>query len=281
MISSIAALQQQQQQAYKPPYTERRPSNETVETDAASIQAKSAEIEDSVNISGAAKTLNSEEQKAGGADEENLSEDQRRQVDELKKRDQEVKAHERAHMAAGGGLVRGGASYTYQRGPDGQLYAVGGEVSIDTSSERDPDQTVRKMEQVKRAALAPAEPSGTDRAVAAQASQVQLQARMEKTKGENTESEDGAQTISGEPSDENAVQPPATGPTSDDETVQAAAAPNSQDDTFQAVSDGSLFEESDPGNSNQTAAKNPVGFNPYNQFQNDTNPVGHQINISA
>ena len=58
-------------------------------------------------------------------------------------------------MAAGAGLVMGGANYQYQRGPDGKMYAVGGEVKIDTSREKDPKDTIDKMQQVKRAALAP------------------------------------------------------------------------------------------------------------------------------
>ena len=48
-------------------------------------------------------------------------------------------------MAAGAGVVQGGASFTYQRGPDGQMFAVGGEVKIDTSAESDPDQTIGKI----------------------------------------------------------------------------------------------------------------------------------------
>ncbi|MBN1600864.1 MAG: hypothetical protein JW915_04600 [Chitinispirillaceae bacterium] len=109
-----------------------------------------------------------------------LSDEQKRQVQELKRRDQEVKAHEAAHVAAGGAYVRGGASYTYQSGPDGKRYAVGGEVSIDTSSVRgDPQATITKMETVRRAALAPADPSGQDRAVAAQASATAAEARKE------------------------------------------------------------------------------------------------------
>ena len=116
-----------------------------------------------------------------------LSEGEARQVRELKQRDREVRAHEHAHMSAGAGIVQGGASFTFQRGPDGQMYAVGGEVKIDTSTESDPDQTIRKMQQVKRAALAPAEPSGTDRAVAAQAGKIEAQARQEKIKIEKEE----------------------------------------------------------------------------------------------
>jgi hypothetical protein len=114
-----------------------------------------------------------------------LTDSEKQQVQKLKQRDREVRAHERAHMAAGAGLVRGGASFSMQRGPDGRMYAVGGEVSIDTSAENDPDATIRKMQQVKRAALAPAQPSGTDRAVAAQAGQIESQARQEKNSLEN------------------------------------------------------------------------------------------------
>jgi hypothetical protein len=106
--------------------------------------------EDRVSLSHAAR-------RAGG--EQTLSPEEQRQIDDLKQRDQEVKAHERAHMAAGAGLVSGGASYEYQRGPDGKMYAVGGEVQIDVSAENDPDATIRKMQQVRRAAMAPAQPS--------------------------------------------------------------------------------------------------------------------------
>lgn len=112
--------------------------------------------------------------------EEDMSPEEKQVVNNLKRRDAEVKAHEAAHMAAGGGVVQGGASYEYQSGPDGKMYAVGGEVQIDLSPAGSPEATIRKMQQIRRAALAPAQPSGTDRAVAAQASQIEAQARMEK-----------------------------------------------------------------------------------------------------
>tara|TARA_R110002124_G_scaffold31147_4_gene105957 strand:- start:822 stop:1589 length:768 start_codon:yes stop_codon:yes gene_type:complete len=101
------------------------------------------------------------------------------EVSELAARDREVRSHEQAHMAAGGQYA-GSVQYDYKRGPDGRLYAVGGEVGIDTSRvPGDPQATIDKMEQVRRAALAPAEPSGQDLAVAAQAAQVVAQARAE------------------------------------------------------------------------------------------------------
>jgi hypothetical protein len=109
-----------------------------------------------------------------------LTDEQKQQVEELKKRDAHVRAHEAAHAAAGGQYVRGGPSYSYQNGPDGKRYAVGGEVSIDASPVAgDPAATISKMEVVKRAALAPGDPSGADQAVAAEATSAELKAEQE------------------------------------------------------------------------------------------------------
>lgn len=102
-------------------------------------------------------------------------------VEELKSRDREVRAHEQAHVAAAGGLAKGGPSYTYQYGPDGQAYAVGGEVNIDTSPGRTPEETISKARQIRAAALAPSDPSDQDRAVAAAAAQLEAQAQQELT----------------------------------------------------------------------------------------------------
>ncbi len=119
---------------------------------------------------------------ASSEDEEGpdgLTEEEQEVVEELKQRDAEVRRHEQAHKAVGGQYA-GAISYTYQSGPDGRRYAVGGEVPIETGPVAgDPEATIRKLEQVRRAALAPAEPSAADQAVAAQASQGIQQARAE------------------------------------------------------------------------------------------------------
>jgi hypothetical protein len=142
---------------------------------------KTFKIDDRVDISDRARGRFNASNKAGSVirDEKDLSEEDRREVDKLKKRDQEVRAHESSHLAAGSGLVMGGASYEYERGPDGKSYVVAGEVTIDTSRERDPEATIRKMQKVRKAALAPAQPSGQDRSVAARASQIEAEARIE------------------------------------------------------------------------------------------------------
>lgn len=108
----------------------------------------------------------------------NLSE--QRQVDQLQKIDASVRAHELAHVSAGGRFVKTGARFQYRTGPDGRQYAVAGEVSIDTSPvPGDPQATVEKMDTIRAAALAPADPSSQDQRVAAMASRIRAEALME------------------------------------------------------------------------------------------------------
>lgn len=116
-------------------------------------------------------------------DGDGLNEAEEKQVQELAKRDREVRAHEQAHARVGGPYA-GAPSYTFQQGPDGKRYAIGGEVQIDTSKEKTPQETIRKMQIVIRAALAPAEPSSQDLKVAqlarSQLSEAQAEARQAK-----------------------------------------------------------------------------------------------------
>lgn len=109
------------------------------------------------------------------AADEKVAQAELAQLKQLAARDREVRAHEQAHKAVAGSY--GGAiHYEYQRGPDGNRYAVGGEVSIDTAPESSPEATLAKARVIARAASAPAEPSDQDRAVAAQAAQMEQQA---------------------------------------------------------------------------------------------------------
>ena len=108
-----------------------------------------------------------------------LTPQQKEVVQKLQARDLEVRQHEAAHQAAGGSLA-GAASFTYQRGPNGVEYAVGGDVPIQISQDPgNPQATIQHMEQVRAAALAPAQPSAQDRSVAAEASQILLKAQTE------------------------------------------------------------------------------------------------------
>ncbi|WP_244148948.1 putative metalloprotease CJM1_0395 family protein [Desulfonatronum thioautotrophicum] len=121
-------------------------------------------------------------------DESELSSEDRQVLEQLRQRDAEVRAHEQAHVAAGGQYVTSGASYTYETGPDGRQYAVGGEVSIDTSPvPGNPEQTEQKAQTIRRAALAPASPSAQDVKVATSAAQMEAEARTERIQKEQEE----------------------------------------------------------------------------------------------
>ena len=117
--------------------------------------------------------------------EQERSTQQQADIAKLQTRDREVRAHEQAHIAAAGGLAQGGATFSFQRGPDGKQYAVGGEVNIDTSPvSGNPEATIRKAQQIRAAALSPADPSAQDQAVAASAGALEAQAHQELKKEE-------------------------------------------------------------------------------------------------
>lgn len=111
--------------------------------------------------------------------QQSLSQDELQLITELQKRDAEVRSHEQAHLSAAGQYAAGGASFSYTTGPNGKKYATGGEVPIDIAKENTPEATIQKMRTVRRAALAPANPSATDRSIAAQASSKEARAMKE------------------------------------------------------------------------------------------------------
>lgn len=125
------------------------------------------------------KTQNNEQtQMINGVE---LTIQQVQQVRELQSIDRNVKAHEAAHQAAGGGLA-GAASFSYTRGPDNQMYATAGEVPIRMQKGRTPEETIANARQVVAAAMAPADPSPQDYKVAANALKMEFEARAEATK---------------------------------------------------------------------------------------------------
>lgn len=116
--------------------------------------------EEAVESSKSDKSLNNKEQE---------------EVQQLKKRDQEVRTHEQAHVSTGAK----NAQYEYETGPDGKRYATGGHAEIETSKGDSPESTISKAQQIKKAALAPSNPSSQDRKVAAEAEAMIAQAQKE------------------------------------------------------------------------------------------------------
>lgn len=115
---------------------------------------------------------------------EYLTDEEQSEVEQLKARDTEVRTHEQAHQSAGGSYA-GSPQYEYKTGPDGNKYITDGHVNIDIGKESTPEKTIEKMRTVISAAHAPAEPSGQDLKVAAEAQQKMSEAQQELSE-ENT-----------------------------------------------------------------------------------------------
>jgi len=136
-----------------------------------SDQAKNAQKFSDASNSDANAGSSAQEANSLTNNQQELSVDDLKQIDQLKIRDAEVRQHEQAHAAAGGSAT-GSPNYTYTLGPDGKRYAVEGEVDVKFSSHSaKPQQVKAEAEQIRRAAQAPVEPSAQDRQVAQQASQ--------------------------------------------------------------------------------------------------------------
>lgn len=99
-------------------------------------------------------------------------------IRELQSTEREVIAHEAAHQAAAG-RFGGPVSYTRTTGPDGKSYITGGQVPIHFVPGVTPEETLRNMEQIRKAALAPSDPSGQDIRVAARAAAAAAEARRD------------------------------------------------------------------------------------------------------
>ena len=152
------------------------------ESDKINSNKKQADNKQAANSSSKDKESDKTEQseKKEGPENSELSPAEQRQIQKLASRDREVRAHEQAHLSAAGGLAKGSANFQYVKGPDGKQYAVGGDVTIDASEVAgDPEATLRKASKIRAAALAPAQPSAQDVAVAGRASQMAAEARAQ------------------------------------------------------------------------------------------------------
>lgn len=146
-----------------------------------------------------------------------MTPEEKEMIEKLRQRDAQVRRHEQAHLVAAGQHAMGGAQYTYQVGPDGRRYAVGGEVQVDVAPvEGDPEATLRKAQQLQRAALAPMDPSAADRNVASVAAQMAQEARQDiaeeaqeamRERREGTEEDNKSDSLTGEKA-ENVLAPP-------------------------------------------------------------------------
>ena len=94
-----------------------------------------------------------------------LSDEEKRVVEALRRRDAAVRREEEAHAAVAG-KYGSPPVYTYERGPDGRLYRVGGAVAINATVSGDPEELRRAGSRITAAAFAPVRPSSADRSAA-------------------------------------------------------------------------------------------------------------------
>ncbi len=114
-----------------------------------------------------------------GAAQGELSAEEKKAIRELQQRDRRVRAHEQAHVAASGRIAVSGPSYEYEQGPDGRNYAVGGSVNYSVPPASTPEEERQLAQQLRRMALAPADPSPTDRSTAARAAAKEARANRD------------------------------------------------------------------------------------------------------
>ena len=170
-----------------------KPAPVTYERPQVQVDARPDVLQNEGGEAQSSDTDNGNRESAGkdSAKEKQQQQAQQKEIESLEARDQEVRQHEQAHAAAGGQYA-GSPKYEYATGPDGKRYVTDGEVSIDVSEADSPEQTVRKMEQVRAAALAPAEPSSQDLKVAAEANRKATEARAAMSTNEESPDDAGS-----------------------------------------------------------------------------------------
>ena len=131
---------------------------------------------DQTATTGAARTSDA---RAPLGDQPELDLSAQRELEYLKSTDRSVRAHEQAHLNAAGSLAGGPATYVLKRGPDGGNYAIAGEVPLQVRKGQTPEETLTLARRIQAAALAPAQPSAEDRAIAAAAAQMAVEAAAE------------------------------------------------------------------------------------------------------
>lgn len=118
-------------------------------------------------------------------------------IEELKRRDKEVRAHESAHGGDPRLVKIGAAQFDYTIGPDGKAYATGGRVTLSTGSARTPEEALSKAEALKKAAMAPGEPSSKDFQALNSAVAMEFEARNQIYRDKNQKDEKNSSLLKG------------------------------------------------------------------------------------
>lgn len=107
-----------------------------------------------------------------------LTPDQLDKVKRLKQQEEKVMRRVNSRLAAGGDICEK-PTFQYEIGPDGKRYKTAGEVKIDISPCKTPEETIAKMQRVKKAAMACGEPTKEDRAIYEEADRIAQMAQAQ------------------------------------------------------------------------------------------------------
>lgn len=133
------------------------------------LSAKYEELKKAEEVESVKKTENSrtEDYIETGLVDKNYDEiDFARVVEKFRSKDAEIRTHEQIHASIGHTTTP--ISYTYQQGPDGKMYAIGGSVRLDTSIPNDPKAAAFKLDMLQKAASGPTQMSAADGSIAQQ-----------------------------------------------------------------------------------------------------------------
>ena len=82
----------------------------------------------------------------------------------------------------------GAANFTYQQGPDGKMYAIGGEVPISIPAGSSAEENIANARQAQIAAMAVSDPSPQDFSVASSARVMEMKAQQQLAQEQKEES---------------------------------------------------------------------------------------------
>jgi hypothetical protein len=120
-----------------------------------------------------------------------------RKIDDLKRQERDIHAHEEAHYRSSGGKAFT-PQYVYEVGPDGNKYAVKGTTKIILEEGKTSEETIKNARTARTAAMAPANPSDQDRKVILETVRMEQKARkkiLESKKRQTKESSDNVSRI--------------------------------------------------------------------------------------
>lgn len=115
---------------------------------------------DSLEKGDAVEKFNKDDYSRVTSNENYDEKDYERVLSRYKESDAQIRQHEQAHAAAS--PYASTPDYSYSVGPDGKLYATGGEVRVDTSMPKDKEAAAHKLDELDQLSSAPNDLSAAD-----------------------------------------------------------------------------------------------------------------------